>query len=95
LKNPVYESGQKNARVTLVEFTDYQCPFCQRAFQQTWPTIKKDYIDSGKIHFIIRDMPLPFHNNAKLAATAARCAGEQNKYLEMHDQLFTNQSVWQ
>lgn len=94
-KSPVGILGNVNAKVIMVDFTDFQCPFCQRAFQTTFPIIKKDYIDTGKIQYITRDLPLPFHRNAKVAAIAARCALEQNKYWEMHDKLFTNQNIWQ
>ncbi|MBS3101952.1 DsbA family protein [Candidatus Woesearchaeota archaeon] len=83
--------GDKNAPVTIVSFEDYQCPFCGRAFQQTFPLIKKDYIDTGKVKYIYRDFPLSFHPEAEPAAEAANCAGEQGKYWEMHDSIFQNQ----
>lgn len=86
--------GDKDAKVTVVEFTDYQCPFCERYFTETYTQLEKDYIDTGKIRYIMRDLPLPFHPNAKPAALAARCAGEQDKYWEMHDVLFAKQSEW-
>ena len=86
--------GSANATITLIEFTDYQCPFCSRHFNQTYEQIKKDYIDTGKVKFYLRDFPLGFHPNAQKAAEAARCAGDQGKYWEMHDALFKNQSEW-
>ncbi len=85
--------GDKNAPVTIVEFSDYECPFCQRHFQQTWPSLKKDYIDTGKVKLVYRDYPLSFH--APMAVTnaiAADCAREQggdSAYFKYHDELFT------
>lgn len=94
LKDPVYAEGNKDAKVTLVEFTDYQCPFCKRHFDQTAGQIEKDYVKTGKVYWVIRDLPLSFHQNAHAAAEAARCAGDQNKYKAMHDKLFETQTVW-
>ena len=85
--------GDKNAPVTMVEFSDYECPFCERHFTQTHPQIIKEYVDTGKVKIVFRDFPLPFHPNAQKAAEAAECAGEQDKYWEMHDKLFQNQSA--
>jgi protein-disulfide isomerase len=87
--------GDKNAKVAIVEFSDYQCPFCGRNFQQTFPEINTDYIKTGKVKYIFRDFPLDFHPFALKASEAARCAGEQGKYWEMHDTLFKNQSALQ
>ena len=84
--------GNANAPLTIIEFSDYQCPFCQRFHQQTWSQLKTDYIDSGKVKFVYRDFPLPFHQNAEISAEAANCAGDQNKYWEMHDELFAKGS---
>lgn len=86
--------GAENAPVTMVEFTDYQCPFCARHFENSQPQIDKEYIDNGKLRYLIRDLPLPIHPNAPAAAMAARCAGDQGKYWEMHDKLFEKQSEW-
>ncbi len=80
--------GDKNAPVTIIEWSDYQCPFCQRFYAETEPSIEEQYIKTGKVKFIYRDFPLPFHENAQKAAEAAECAGEQGKYWEMHDLLF-------
>ena len=85
--------GRADAPVTLVEFSDYQCPFCQRFFATTLPALKKDYIDTGKLRFVYRDFPLEMHAHAREAAVAARCAGEQGKYWEMHDALFQYQAA--
>jgi protein-disulfide isomerase len=88
--------GRPDAPVTLVEFSDYQCPFCQRFFAATLPALKKDYIDTGKVRYVFRDFPLDqIHPQARKAAEAAHCAGEQGKYWEMHDVLFGNQQALQ
>jgi protein-disulfide isomerase len=84
--------GQKNAPITIVSFEDYQCPFCKRAFDQTFPQLKKEYIDTGKVKFVFRDFPLSFHPQAKSAAEASECADEQGKFWEYHDELFNNQA---
>ena len=80
--------GKKDAPVTIVEFSDYQCPFCARFHTQTFGELKKQYIDTGKVKFIYRDFPLSFHPYAQKAAEAAECAGKQGKYWEMHSKLF-------
>jgi len=80
--------GDKDAPVTIVEFSDYECPFCVRFYSNTFGELKTKYIDTGKVKFVYRDFPLSFHQNAQKAAEAAECAGEQNKYYEMHDKLF-------
>ena len=86
--------GRPDAPVTLVEFSDFQCPFCGRFFATTLPALKKDYIDTGKLRYVFRDFPLDqLHPNARKAAEAAHCAGEQGKYWEMHDALFQNQQA--
>ncbi len=88
--------GNPNAPVTVVEFSDFQCPFCLRFFQQTLPLIEKNYIDTGKIKFIYKDFPLDsIHPNARPAHIAAECADEQGKFWEYHDLLFQNQAKWQ
>jgi len=83
--------GASNAKVAVIEFSDFQCPFCARYDKDTYPQIVKDYIDTGKIKYVWRDYPLEFHQNAEKAAEAAHCAGEQGKFWEMHDRLFANQ----
>lgn len=80
--------GSMDAPLVLVEFSDYQCPFCERFFRNTLPIIKKDYIDSGKVKYVFKDFPLSFHKQAQKAAEAAHCAGEAGKYWEMHDMMF-------
>jgi protein-disulfide isomerase len=80
--------GDKDASVIIVEWSDFECPFCERFYQQTLPSIEKEYIETGKVKLVFRDFPLGFHTNAQKAAEAAECAGEQGKYWEMHDLLF-------
>lgn len=90
-----YAIGDPDAPVTIVEFTDFQCPFCSRHFAQTFPKIKGNYIDTGVVRYVFKDFPLTtIHPQATLAAEAARCAGDQEAYLEMHHQLFSQQSEW-
>lgn len=84
--------GKSDAPITLIEFSDYQCPFCQRFFQTTLPALRTEYIDRGKVRYVFRDFPIDqIHPHARKAAEAAHCAGEQGKYWEMHDVLFQNQ----
>ena len=86
--------GNQNAKVTIIEFSDYQCPFCARHFTQTESQIKKEYVDTGKVKVYYRDFPLSaIHPGAQKAAEAARCAGDQNKYWEYHDLVFQNQTT--
>jgi protein-disulfide isomerase len=74
----------------MVEFTDYQCPFCRRFHEQTFPELQKHYIDSGRLRFVSMDLPLGFHANAENAAHAAHCAGEQGRYWELRDVMIRN-----
>ena len=85
--------GDEDAEVTIIEFSDYQCPFCEKFYSQTLPLLKKDYIDTGKVKLVYRDYPLPFHQYAEKAAEAANCAGEQGQYFAMHDKIFENQAT--
>lgn len=84
--------GDKNAPVTLIEFSDYECPFCKRHFTQTLPKLKEKYIDTGKVKMVFRDFPLGFHNPlATQEAMAAECAREQGDdetYFAYHDLIF-------
>jgi len=84
--------GSTTAPLTMVEFTDYQCPYCRRFQAEVWPRIKHDYVDTGKVRFIVRDLPLPFHSGARPAAEAAHCAAEQGKFWPMHDALLAKDS---
>jgi len=86
--------GDLKAKVTLIEFSDYQCPFCEKFFNETMPQIDKEFIQTGKVRFVMRDLPLAnIHPNALKAAEAVECAGEQGKYWQMHDKLFQNQKT--
>ena len=90
-----FAEGDPDAPVTIVEFTDYQCPFCSRHFEQTYGQIKENYIDTGLVYYIFQDFPLTnIHPQAVKAAEAARCAGEQDAYVAMHDRLYTDQTAW-
>lgn len=87
--------GDRKARVVLVEFSDYQCPFCARFVRETLPQIEKDYIKTGKLKYVFRDFPITSaHKDAFKAALAAGCALDQGKYWEMHDRLFENPTAF-
>lgn len=85
--------GPEDAPVVVREFADYQCPACGR-FSEASQRLKQEYVDAGKVRFVFFDLPLRQHQNAMPAAMAARCAGDQNGYWDMHDQLFAAQSDW-
>ncbi len=84
--------GSADAPVTIIEFTDLQCPYCARFALETWPVLRARYVETGKVHFVSRDLPLSFHPYALPAAVAARCAGEQGKFWEYREALFRGQS---
>ena len=87
--------GDHNAEVTIIEFSDFQCPFCARFNTQTLPSIFEEYISQGKVKLVFRDFPIQsIHPNALPASVAAECANEQGKFKEMHDKLFDNQNQW-
>jgi protein-disulfide isomerase len=87
--------GDENAPVVMIEFSDFQCPFCKRFRDQTFDQIKSQYIDTGKVKFVYRDFPLnSIHPYAQKSAEAAECADDQGKFWEYHDKLFENQQVW-
>jgi protein-disulfide isomerase len=92
--NGWYSIGRADAPVTLVEFADYQCTFCRRFHTDAFAELKKNYIETGKVRFISRDLPLEFHSYALKAAEATRCAGDQQKYWELRDALIANVSAW-
>ena len=84
--------GNTEARIGIVEFTDYECPFCRSFYTQVFPKLKKEYVDTGIVQFISKDLPLTrIHPQALPAALAAICAGNQGKYWEMDQALYTNQ----
>ena len=86
--------GDADAPVLMIEYSDYQCPYCARYIEETYPQIKANYIDTGKVQYVFKDFPLSFHEQAQAAAEAAHCAGAQGDYWGMHDLLFANQSDW-
>lgn len=77
-----------NGRVALVEFADYECPYCARHMQETGPSIKKELLDSGDVTQVFFSFPLPIHPRAPKASEAAECAARQGRFWEMHEQLF-------
>jgi len=83
--------GDKNAKVTMYEYSDFECPFCGNFFTGAYKQIEEKYVKTGKVKVVFKDFPLTFHANAQKSAEAARCAQEQGKFWEMHDKLFSNQ----
>jgi len=87
--------GDPNAPITIVEFSDFQCPFCSRFFTQTLPQLEETYIDTGIVKLVYRDLPLDsLHPNARPASIASECADEQGKFWDYHDVLFSKQAEW-
>ncbi|HXV26863.1 MAG TPA: DsbA family protein [Candidatus Paceibacterota bacterium] len=84
--------GNPDAPVTIVEFSDFQCPFCRSFFNDTYSLIKSEYIDTGKAKLVYRDFPLQFHDAARPSALAAECANEQGRFWEYHDKMFLEQA---
>jgi protein-disulfide isomerase len=84
--------GSDNAQYAILEFMDYECPYCIKYAKQVLPTIKKQYVETGKLKYAIRDFPLNFHSKAESAAISANCAGKQNKYWQMHEALVSTDS---
>jgi protein-disulfide isomerase len=85
--------GNPNAKVTIIEYSDYECPFCKSFYDNAYKEIVKKYVDSGQVRIAFKDYPLAFHPNAQSAAEASRCAAEQGKFWEMHDRMFENQKA--
>lgn len=86
--------GSNTAKVTIIEIADFQCPYCKTFFDSVFQSMKKDYIDTGKVRFAYIHLPLPSHVNAKPAAEAAECANEQGRFWQYHDVLFSAQNDW-
>lgn len=82
--------GRNDATVAIVEFSDFECPFCTRHNKQTLPQIKDSYVKTGQVMYVMKDFPLAFHAKAKEAAIAGHCAAQQNAYEPMRDALFNN-----
>jgi protein-disulfide isomerase len=86
------QRGAAGAPLVLIEFSDYQCPYCARHFADTYPQLERDFIATGKLRYVVAELPLPqLHPLAIKAAEAARCAREQDKFWEMHARLFASQ----
>jgi protein-disulfide isomerase len=85
--------GSLDAPVTLVEVSDFQCPYCGKFARETFPQIKKEYIDIGKVKAVFKNFPLPGHTYAQKAAEAGECANEQGKFWEYQEKLFANQNA--
>ena len=83
--------GDSKAKVTIVEFSDFQCPYCRMFYEETYGQLKKDYIDTGKVRLVFKDYPLPFHPSAQPAAMGGQCAAEQGKFWQYHDKIFSEQ----
>ena len=83
--------GDQNAAVTIIEYSDFQCPFCAKFFKETESVLREKYIKTGKVKFIYRNFAF-LGPESIWAANAARCAGEQNKFWQYHDYLYGNQS---
>ncbi len=88
------ELGDADAPVLIVEFSDFQCPYCRWHALQTLPRIIETFVDTGKARYVFKDYPLPSHPNAPKAAEAARCAGVQGAYWALHDRLFKDLNEW-
>jgi protein-disulfide isomerase len=86
--------GQENAPITMIEYSDFQCPLCKKFFDDTYLPVIKNYIDKGQIKYVMKHFPLNIHPQAPGAALASECALEQGKFWEMHDQLFQTQENW-
>jgi len=83
--------GNKDAKVKMIEFSDFQCPFCRTFWKDTLGKIKSEYIDTGKVALYYRHYPLSFHPMAQSSAEAAECANEQEKFWEFHDKMYEEQ----
>jgi protein-disulfide isomerase len=80
--------GNPGAPITLIEYSDFTCGYCQKFFRETWPRLQAKYVETGKVRFLYRDFPRASQGPALNAAGAARCAGDQGKYWPMHDRLY-------
>ncbi|NJN15675.1 MAG: thioredoxin domain-containing protein [Oscillochloris sp.] len=89
-----YYKGNPEAPITVIAYEDYQCPACAFFNRNLKPILERDYINTGQVQFVYHEFPLDIHPNAVPAAAAARCAGDQGSFWQMHDTIFANQSVW-
>jgi protein-disulfide isomerase len=88
------QKGAASATVTVVEISDFQCPYCRQFYQNTYHRFDSAYVKTGKVRMVYVNLPLPMHPQAFAAAKAAMCAGAQGHFWEMHDRLFGSQSEW-
>jgi protein-disulfide isomerase len=86
--------GNIDAKVTVIEFSDFQCPFCKQHVEETQPALDKEFVDTGKVMWVFKHFPLSIHPQAPAGAAAAECAADQGKFWEMHDALFKDQDKW-
>jgi protein-disulfide isomerase len=86
--------GNPAAPVTVIEISDFQCPFCRRHVEQTQPQLEQAFVESGQVRWVFRHFPLNGHAQAEAAGVAAECAGEQGEFWAMHDLLFTQVERW-
>ena len=87
--------GDSAAPVTVFEMSDFQCPWCRKHVMETWPTLKKEYVNTGKVRFVFINFPLPqLHPNAVAAAEFAMCAAKVNGFWKVHDLLYLYQDKW-
>lgn len=90
LEGGSYFKGNKNAKVTIIEFSDFECPYCKKGWE-VMKEVETAYIKTGKVKLIFKHLPLSFHKNAEPAAIASLCAGKQGKFWDYHDKIFENQ----
>ena len=89
-----HSRGSIDAKVVVIEYSDFQCPFCQRHTTQTQPILDEKFVDTGLVRWVFKHFPLNIHPYAPAAGVAAECAAEQGQFWEMHDLLFKNVSAW-
>jgi protein-disulfide isomerase len=90
--NPEHALGSSTAPLAIVEFTDYQCPYCRAFHVGTFAKLRSAYIDTGKVRYYFKDFPLRTHKHAFAASVVAYCAGAQGRFWEMQDLLYANQA---
>jgi predicted DsbA family dithiol-disulfide isomerase len=91
----LWYKGDPNAPVKIIEYADYQCPSCASFTAIYEDSITRNYVETGRVQLIYHEFPLQQHANAVPAAEAARCAGDQGKYWQMHDTLYSKQTEWE
>jgi protein-disulfide isomerase len=86
-------AGDSKARLAIIEYSDFECPYCSDFARSTWPELKRTYVDTGQVLMSFRMLPLPSHPHARSAAISAWCSGRQGRFWEMHDQLFRQHAL--